>query len=251
MQDKIDTTILKIIPELCIAVIANKFVPQFVCWMLLRHADSLLNNGSGYIYKSISIKYLTERINLGPRRVRQIINDGENVFWRFGNNNRLYLESVLKLLDKFNIKNLYSYYIPVPYGVIANTIKQTRSLISAIAVCAFRKPTAMAYMAQVCNINKRTLQRHLAVSADVLVIQRHSLEIERSYDYIYILKIYKKLKSEKKYPEGSLNIRILSNNMYAIIKDMPNTYRFTSGHCSYRKLKYHLKRYRNERNEAI
>lgn len=242
--DPIDETTMRVVPELCVAATASGTVPEFVCWMMLRHADSLFNDGSGRVRRSMAVRHLAERLNLTERRIRQIIASGMGIFWREGRRDWLYLIGILRLCDVLGVRALISRYITVAYDVVANDLSGVRPLVSAMAACGFNKPTAVGYIAKACGVSERTLQRHLTDSSDMLIVRRNMLCLYQSRDLSEVTLALEAAVESGKYPPASISIKMAANGVHCVMREMPNTYDFVSGRASYGKLRYRLKRRR-------
>ena len=239
-----DGAIIRVVPELCVAATTAGNTAELVCWMLLRHADTMLNDGSGRVRRSTAVHYLSERLALTERRIRQIIISGMGAFWRSGKHDWLYLVGVLRLCDVLDVRGLISRYVLVAHDVIANDFSKTRPLISAMAACMFAYPTAVAYIAKACGVSKRTIQRHLADANDMLIIRRNVLMLHQSREADAAMAARDAIVASHRHPEGSVSIKVANNGTYCVVREMPNTYDFISGRASYGKLRYRLKRRR-------
>ena len=240
----LDDTTLRVVPELCAAAIRAGMAAELTCWMVLRHADEVLNQGSGRVRRSVAVRNLSERLAITERRVRQLITSGMGTFWRPGKHDCLYLVGILRLCDILDVRALISRYVTVPHGVISNDLATTKPLISAIAACMFVHPTAVPYIAKACGLSERTMQRHLAEARDVLIVRHNLLVLHQTRSMVEAEMALDAARMSGEHPYASLRIKTTSNGTHCVMREMPNTYDFASGRASYGKLRYRLKRRR-------
>lgn len=244
MTESIYNTTVRMIPEVCMAAIASRAVPELVCWTVLRHADSEGNSGTGRVQRSRAVRYLADHLELSPRRVRQIIAGGMGTFWRAGRGDRLYLIGILRLCDLLGVKVLVSRYALVSYSIMADALSKTKPLISTIAACTFRHPTAVDYIAGACGVSGRTVQRHLAESNDMLIVTRNLLILHQCRDRLEAEASRDAALEAGEHPAGSIDIKITADGILCVVREMPNTYNIVTGRMSYGRLRYRLKRRR-------
>ena len=114
--------------DLVTTAIKQQEAPQARVWLLLRHLDE---RGAGWLPMDVVKTQLTNKTSkihiCGWRRLRQILNKGEGVFWSRDKNGRIWIRSVGKVANALDIERLSGKPVAIPLKALLDGMKKVRA----------------------------------------------------------------------------------------------------------------------------
>ena len=158
------TDTLRVYPDVALGMLRAEQEAAGRIWLLLRHLDE---QGSGWISPQMARKRLTERPSplrvCGKRQLRNLLAQGEGVFWRMGNG-RIWLRSVAKVAAALGVWRLTGRPVALPVTVLTQGMGNVRAHLYASFHSGRQKgvpaPIARSTLQQLTCVHPRTQRRY-------------------------------------------------------------------------------------------
>lgn len=169
------TAVLKLYPDLALAMLRKNLTAVGRIWLLLRTIDA---QGVGWVDEQTGRMQLTDRDSTqrvcGWRQLRNLLRQGEGVFWQ-RNNGRIWLASVAKVAAALQVEKLVQRPVAVPVAVLTKGLGVVRAHFYASFHSSRqandngrRKPIARATLNELSAVTpktQRTYERKALVEA--------------------------------------------------------------------------------------
>lgn len=151
------SAIIKMYPDIALALLRNKLAASGRIWLLLRHLDI---KGQGWIDVETARAQLTSKDSglrvCGWRQLRNLLAAGEGVFWQ-RTEDRLWLRSISKVAATLMVEKLVGRPVAIPLKTLLQTIGTVRAHFYATFHSGRKsKPVARETLAQITAVPTRT-----------------------------------------------------------------------------------------------
>lgn len=182
VRPKTATDTISIYPELALAFLREQLVAVGRVWVMLRFLDE---QGCGWIGVDEAKIALTKKSSLhrvcGWRQMRNLLNQGEGLFWR-RENGRIWLTSLPKLLIKLNLTRLSQNSVAIPLPVWKGKIGTLRAHLYA-SFHSSRASMAQSTKQQTAPIARATLETITSVSPRIQRLYEQTADVAHHYNY--------------------------------------------------------------------
>lgn len=167
-------------PTLLLSILKEKLEAPGRIWLLLRAIDS---QGRGWLRIEDVRHQLTHKDSpwriCGWRRLRQLLHQGQDIFWQRDNQDRIWLKGAHRIAYKLNSGRLQGFPTELPIGELLGGIQATRAAFYAsFHAGRDQKPISRQALEQVTSIAERTQRTYDQVAR---VRRRQNIAVGERY----------------------------------------------------------------------
>jgi hypothetical protein len=153
---------IQVYPSLLVKILEQKLAAPARIWLLLKHLD---RRGQGWFDLDELTQRFTDKVSpyrvCGKRQLRNLLAQGEGVFWAWGGNGRIWLRSWIHVAVSVQVEKVRGMAVQLPVAILCKTIGVVRAHFYATYHSGrLGSPISRDALADLTHVQKRTQRRY-------------------------------------------------------------------------------------------